>query len=309
MVGSLTISIEVELGWGVHDLQDYGHLSAAGAEERTYLRKFLAKADECGVPVSFDIVGHLLLDECDGTHPGAYPDGWFTNDPGTDVDADPLFYAPDVADAIVSAETDHELCTHTFSHLLCGEASDELVDHELRMVEQLHEGVTEPVTSFVPPRHQRPSNAVLRRNGITHARYAKQQPSPTRAHRFKELTVGPHPVWRPRMEDGVLETYGTTYPSLTARSLPAGQKDTHALFRRFPLPVRKRVHEYYLRRSVRELVERDSHLHLWCHLFDFSNEHQWDVLDGFLEYLGAVPETDLQVQTMREFARDYRSAR
>lgn len=309
MVGSLTISIEVELGWGVHDLRDYEHLSADGAEERKYLQKFLAKADACGVPASFDIVGHLLLNECDGTHPGAYPEGWFTSDPGTGADAESLFYAPDLADPIVSAETDHELCTHTFTHLLCGEVSDELVERELHAVQEVHEDITGPVTSFVPPRHQRPSNAVLRRNGITHARYAKRQSSPTPAHRFKELTVGPHPVWRPQLVDGVLETYCTTYPSLTARSLPKGQKDTHSLFKRFPLPVRKRVHEYYLRRSVRELVENESHLHLWCHLYDFSNEHQWDVLSGFLEYLRTVPGTELQVLTMREFARNYREGR
>lgn len=306
MVGSLTISIEVELGWGVHDLQDDEHLSEDGAEERKYLQKFLAKADSCGVPVSFDIVGHLLLEECDGVHQGAYPDGWFASDPGTDVDADPLFYAPELAADIVSAQTDHELCTHTFSHLLCGEASGELLECELETVRAVHEGVTESVTSFVPPRHQRPSNGVLHRNGITNARYAKQKPSRTPAHRFKELTIGPHPVWRPQMEAGVLETYCTSYPSLTARSLPKGQKDTHALFRRFPIRVRKRVHEYYLKRSVRELIERESHLHLWCHLFDFSNEHQWDVLRGFLDYLRTVPDTELQVLTMREFSRRYR---
>lgn len=298
MTGTLTISIEVELGWGVHDLNLGSHLSENGVEERKYLQKLLQKTAEHDIPISFDIVGHLLLSECDGIHPGPYREGWFDSDPGTGVDDAPLFYASDMAEAILSSEPDHELCTHTFSHLLCGEASDELVNLELQRVQELHTEIDKNVSSFVPPRHQQPNNEILYQNGIRVARYAKEKHSPSIAHRFKELTVGPHPVWESEIHDGVLETYCTTYPSLTASSLPSGQRTTSSEFRPFPLRVRKRTHQYYLQKATQRVIESGTPLHLWCHLYDLSNPSQWEVLERYIEFLSTIPDQELQVKTM-----------
>ncbi|QLG27225.1 polysaccharide deacetylase [Halorarum halophilum] len=305
MAGTLTLSIEIELGWGVHDLPTVTHLSDGGRREREYLDKLLDKADETGVPISFDIVGHLLLAECDGSHDGPYPAGWFDADPGTDVESDGLFYGPDLARRVLNADVDHELCTHTFSHLLCGQVSDDLLDAELRRVRELHEEFDAPVSSFVPPRHSRPNDEVLRRNGIRVARYAKSRRSPTHAHRFKQLTVGPAPHWAPRVEDGLLQTYCTSYPSLTALTLPSGQEDPYRGYQLFPLAARKRVHEYNLRRATRRAIESESPFHLWCHLYDLSNEDQWSVLERYLEHLGDIPDEELNVMTMKSLGDRY----
>lgn len=214
--------MEVELGWGVHDLPGHDHLSPDGSEERRYLRRLIDTADDCGVPITFDIVGHLLLDECDGRHAGPYEHGWLAADPGTDVGTDPLYYAPDVAREIRRAAVDHELSTHTFSHILCGTEPHELVEHELETSIELHERGGEPVRSIVPPRHSRPPNDLLREHGIRVARYAIPTDTGGRVSRLRELTVGPHPLWDTAVVDGVVETYCTTYPSLTASSLPSG---------------------------------------------------------------------------------------
>lgn len=305
MTGLLTISIEVELGWGVHDLPGQDHLSTDGSAERTYLRKLLRKSESCEVPISFDIVGHLLLDRCTGIHEGPYQPGWFDSDPGTDSDMNPLFYAPETAEWILDSSVDHELCTHTFSHLLCRRTSDELLERELGHVQALHEMIDGPVQSFVPPRHSPPNNDVLRRNGIRTVRQAKTVHSPTIAHRFGELTVGPHPQWEPQVVDGVLETYGTSYPSLTARSLPSGQRtQSHPVFGLFPIAVRKRLHLEYLVRSTQRAIESGTPLHLWCHLFDLSNELQWSVLSSYFEYLSGIPDEDLQIRTMRHLPNE-----
>ncbi|MFC5971942.1 polysaccharide deacetylase [Halomarina salina] len=305
MTGVLTMSVEVELGWGVHDMPKDDHLSDDGTPERAYLERLLSATERCGVPMSFDIVGHLLLDRCRGTHEGPYEPGWYDADPGTGVEEDPLFYAPDMADRILASRVDHELCTHTFSHLLCRRAAEGLVDVELERVQDLHGALDGPVTSFVPPRHSQPENHVLRRNGIRTARYAKTRESSSRLGRFWELTAAPHPQWEPRVVDGVLETYCTTYPSLTARSLPVGQRErSHPAFRPFPLDLRKRVHLFYLIRSTRRAIESGTALHLWCHLFDLSNAHQFEVLDAYLEYLSTVPEDELRIRTMRDLPEE-----
>lgn len=292
--------MEVELGWGVHDIETRNHLSADGATERSYLRRLLRKTERCDVPISFDVVGHLLLDACEGAHEGPYPDGWFDADPGTDVGTDPLFYAPDMAEQIAGAGVDHELCTHSFSHVLCGDVPDELLDVEFRRARELHERFGSEVSSFVPPRHQAPRTTVLRRNGITAVRYAKTQPSPTRAHRLAELTVGPHPDWSPKVVDGVVETYCTSYPSLTARTLHAGRRAPHSLFRPIPVAVRKAIHRHYLVRSTERAIASGSSLHLWCHLYDLCNEDQWDVLGDYFEYLADLPDDRLTIRTMAD---------
>jgi peptidoglycan/xylan/chitin deacetylase (PgdA/CDA1 family) len=44
---------------------------------------------------------------------------WFDCDPHTDYQKDPAWYAPDLIDAILNAETVHEIACHTFSHIDC----------------------------------------------------------------------------------------------------------------------------------------------------------------------------------------------
>jgi hypothetical protein len=117
MVGYVTLSIEVELAWGVHDIETNSHLSEDGSVERTYARRLLDHCDTLGLPITFDVVGHLCHASCDGNHDGTHESGWFDADPGTDVGRDSLFYAPDLIGDIAGRPTEHELCTHTYSHV------------------------------------------------------------------------------------------------------------------------------------------------------------------------------------------------
>jgi hypothetical protein len=223
-MGTVTISMEVELGWGDHDTGDLQRLSEDGVIERQYLLKLLQLADEYSIPISFDIVGHLFLEGCSGSHNGPHNDGWFQTDPGTNMQSDGLFYAPDMVGWIHGAETEHELCTHAFSHVLFDEVSQEVSEWELKMVQQLHrEHVGKNTVSLVPPRHQSPSYDVLSDHDIRVFRPAMCRSAKTRIHRFRELLAGPLPQSPLRKTDGIVETYCTTNPSLTAASLPSGR--------------------------------------------------------------------------------------
>lgn len=308
MAATVTISIEIELGWGVHDLQRYDHLSERGREERRYLRKLLDACDAHRIPVSFDVVGHLFLEECAGTHPGPYADGWFEADPGTDSETDPLFYAPDMIDEIVARPTDHELCTHTFSHVLCGDADADTQRRDLEYSQHLHE--TEgngQTTSLVPPRHYEPSADVLREQGIGIVRVPTDESTATGISRFRELLLGPPHVGEPRIEDGIVETYCTSQPTLTAASLPSGQRATHLAFRWLPVGIRRRLHERYLRTAVDAAIDDDSSLHVWCHLYDLSNEYQFPQIASFLETLASLRESgDVTIKTMSGLNDDTR---
>ncbi|WP_379786828.1 polysaccharide deacetylase family protein [Halomicroarcula sp. GCM10025743] len=111
-------------------------------------------------PATWAVVGHLMLNSCDGSHTSLpRPDGqlghrWYDEDPGTDSDDAPLYYAPDLVEAIASTEISHELGCHTFSHLLCSEASEVVLNAELEQCRTLLQSHGQELQSLVYPRNE-----------------------------------------------------------------------------------------------------------------------------------------------------------
>jgi hypothetical protein len=243
-----------------------------------------------------------MLEGCDGHDDEGYPDGWFAADPETDANADPAYYAPDVVEEILSRPTDHEIATHTFTHVLCGEVDRATVETELSRAQRRHrEMVGESTVSLVPPRHSEPPADVLRANGIEIVRLSRDTRGPTPVHRYKELLMDRSMTRQPAVEDGVVETYCTDYPSLTAPALPSGQKPGHVAFRGLPPRLRQRLHRRRLVATAESTAERDSYLHLWAHLWDLSNEYQLPPVEAFIAALDRCRSgTDLSVLTMAE---------
>lgn len=308
MTGVVTMSVELELGWGVHDLDGHDdHLSENGREERRFLRRLLDVCEETDVAMTFDVVDHLLLTACDGEHDGPYPDGWFDHDPGTDVAVDPLFYAPDMVDAIRSRSTDHELCTHTFSHTPLETVDAAAVRADLERGQQLEaELLGERSRSFVPPRHRPPPNDVLVERDVEVVRTAIKDQADNPAMRVKQLLFGPPPMRDPEWIDGVLWTYCSTHPDLVAPSLPSGQRPAGRPFRWLPTQLAQRLHLQYLERATMRAIANDEHLHLWCHLYDLSNEQQLAPLAEYLRTLGRLQEQGrVEVCTMDELPDRY----
>lgn len=302
MSGEVTISVEVELGWGFHDLappEDVPELSDDGREERAALDELLSLCDEHGIPISFDVVGHLLLDSCDGNHPGPHRDGWFDADPGTDVEADPLFYAPDLVAAIREADVDHELCTHTFSHVLCDEVDPAVLRWELDRVSEVH---PEDVVSMVPPRHREPPRDVLRDHGISVLRTPVEERRPEDPIREYAWTLRrEHPVTDPVERDGVLETRSSELMTLTATHLSRGVAAPHPAYRVIPERLRMRRQERFLRSGLDRAERQDSSVHYWTHLYNLANDSQWPPIRGLFERISERRSQGLvDVATMRQ---------
>lgn len=309
MTGVVTISMEIELGWGLHDKSRYNHLSENALSEQETLTFLLAQCDKYNIPVSFDVVGHLLDESCSGHHQGPYPNNWWSEDPGTNYKMDPLFYNPELVDNIDTAETKHEICTHTYSHILCEQVSDELLDHELGLVTQLYREneLTKP-SSIVAPRHQHPNYHILKKHGIDVIR----TPSPDYESPSWVDRVGPvgsflwilsrqHPTAALTYSDGVVETYSTSYPSLTAPHLPNGQAPSHPAFRVIPQSMRQRIHARYIRSAVDEAIKKNRHVHFWTHLFNMANEAQYPVILSTFKYLsGCRKRGEIMIKKMNE---------
>ena len=272
--------------------------------ETEALHCLLDLADRLDLPITFDIIGHLIHDSCSGSHPGPHPELWWNEDPGTYNDSDPLFYAPDLIREIRNRETDHEFATHTYSHLLADEATAEELDDELATVNELHADVGLPApTSIVMPRHQQPDYSILVNHGIETIRrpmedYGSSESNPVST--FWWLLTRDHPASTLKRQKGILETTVTPHPSLTATSLPAGQSRPHSVFAAVPKYVRKRLHNQYLLDAVDIAKEENRHIHLWSHLYNFANDLQWNTMKPGLNHIGNLQSNNkIDVVPMR----------
>jgi O-antigen/teichoic acid export membrane protein/peptidoglycan/xylan/chitin deacetylase (PgdA/CDA1 family) len=290
---ALTVSLEVELAWGCrHHLHSPDGISRFSAGRRTESRRveqLVSLCDELELPIVFDVVGHLFLEECDGCHDSWVGGGPVPGDPGTSRTADPLFYARDLVDRIASAKTPHEICTHTFFHLNGAELTAEALRQDLEAAKRVHREAGLPVpTSIVPPRHQDLPRGVLTDLGFTAMRVpfpvyeSAYGARPGLIRRFMDYFVRPHPVAPARHMNGLIETYCTPFTSLTAPYLPVGQLREHWAFRLLPLRLRQRYHLRYLRRALRDAIDSRSQLHVWTHLFDLAHPAQWENAAAFL---------------------------
>lgn len=298
MVGTVTLSVEIELGWGYHDLGRYEKLSEGRLHETHTLRRILEWCEQFGVPMSFDVVGTLFERGSEYPTRSPHPDGWFDAARRATRGDERLFSAPDMVTAIEASRVPHEICTHTYSHVTCDEVEPRVVDWELSRAAEVHSRVLgRRPTSLVPPRHGQPPKSVLRDNGIEAVRVATADDAPTRLHKFNRLVVEPPEPREPRLVDGVLETYCPPYTTLAASSLPFGQVPPPAFFRAIPTRVRQRVHERYLARAVEKAIAQDSYVHLWGHLHELAHPSQWGPLRSVLETL-ARRRDEVEVLTM-----------
>lgn len=286
MPGRVTMSVEVELGWGYHDLGTTDPFSDGRVAETERLSALLDLCDRLDVQFTFDVVGALMLPSWPEDLDAPHEVGWFDGVPPTGSADDPLFFAPDLVQAIDDATVDHEIATHTFSHVLFDDLPRSVARWELERARRAHEefGLDPPV-SLVPPRHYRPQADVLRAEGIEIVRTPGYLPAPSKSRKLDRLLLESQPPTPPRLVDGVVETYCTEYTSLTAASLPAGQLPVHPVFRPIPVDVRQHLHERYLEGAVDAAVEADSYTHLWCHLYDMANDRQWEPIRSFLQSL------------------------
>jgi len=305
MSGILTLSFEIELAWGHHDLggSDEQLISDRRKIETDTLERLLAICDELELPISFDIVGHLLEESCDGHHEGPHPPDWFSADPGTDVEKDPKFYAPDLVNMIRDSETDHEICTHSYSHIR-GDVPPDVVEWELTTATDLWErhGLSTPI-SYVPPRHESVTYEELRKAGIEVVRTPinglKLEGSPVRSYLQRHRqSIPDHP---PRRRRGLVETYCTPYPTLSSPALPNGQRPPPRMLQTIPRRVRQRLHRQWLKRQTRRAIDCDGHLHLWTHLYNVSNDAQSKPLFEYLRFLAKRDdEGEVDVNPMRD---------
>lgn len=128
-MGTVVISIDAELGWGFHDREDppWERIEAA-RDGWTWLADRL---DDLALPATWAVVGHLFLDACDGVHADhPAPEGWFDHERATEWPARYRF-GHGLVERLLEAPVDHDVGSHTFSHVQLGSVGERLARAEL----------------------------------------------------------------------------------------------------------------------------------------------------------------------------------
>ena len=303
-MGDVVISIDAELAWGYHDLETTpDRIGSAKEGGRAALRLF----DRYDVPATWAVVGHLFLEDCDGVH-GGHPlsPTWFSCEADRSVPDDD-WRAPNLIETVMSADQDHEIGSHTFSHVLFGDVDREVGHAELAEWRAAAEPFDVEGTSFVYPRNWIGHRDVVAERGFTC--YRGWGP---------ERWYDDHPL-RPLLKLGGWSPIGTEPPIVTPRIDEFGLVNVPAslyLFGFEGVPRRAarllglRPVVSVAKRGIDKAVDADGVFHMWFHPHNLLQPQGTERLDAILDYLSKrCDETDLRVRTMGDVARSVRTGR
>jgi peptidoglycan/xylan/chitin deacetylase (PgdA/CDA1 family) len=283
--GSLTISIDVEILWGVWDLAAKKVERHCAGLERTITKRLLELFAKYDVRATWAVVARLLDDDrgFDGLRGPA--ECWF---------------APDIIEAIQRDPVDHEIGSHSYRHIYFHASTREEVLDDLRRAAAVHAVHGLPFTSFVFPRNQVGHLDVLEEVGLkvfrsTDAgllRWAERRVGRLRPvfNLAEKALALPSPVVHPVLHDnGLIEL-----PSSMLLMARTG--------------MRRLVHPRALARKLTAGVHRaareGANFHLWFHPSNFyaETDEQLDILErGLMEAASLRDRGELEIRTMGDF--------
>lgn len=330
MTGTVVISLDAELAWGYHDehsssagglarrtsnrarqayrtvtrghYADHGITSDELATARRSWLRLLDAFEEFDTPATWAVIGHLFLDECEGEH-RSHPlsPGWFASDPGGTAAEQPSWFAGDLIDAIADSPTEHEIGSHTFSHVVFGAptTNSEVASAELRAATDAAAAHDCSLTSLVFPRNWVGHRDVLAEHGFTCYRgnrarwYDDALVRPAAKMANMGLQFSPPPVGQPTVDEhGLVDIPASlnlfSFEGL-ARSL-IGPVVTDPIVRQAKLGIERAINE-------------DGVFHLWFHPNDVLRPSHIERMRTVLAHVDERrSQGELTVETMSSLA-------
>jgi peptidoglycan/xylan/chitin deacetylase (PgdA/CDA1 family) len=145
--GSLCISIDLELAWGIWDKPSAEYHARCREHERAIVAHLVELFERYEVRATWAIVGRLLERE-DGAA------------------GDPIWFAPDLVERVAAARVAQDIGSHSFAHLYFGQTDRERLRADLAAARRVHERHGLPFRSFVFPRNQVAHLDLLREVGV-----------------------------------------------------------------------------------------------------------------------------------------------
>jgi peptidoglycan/xylan/chitin deacetylase (PgdA/CDA1 family) len=185
----LLISADFELAWAPrYDNQADNPLEHAlelARQERENIPFILNLCEQYNIPITWATVGHLFLESCSRSNGKAHTeiptvdqysglfwdfkgDDWFEYDPCSNIKHAPEWYAPDLIEKIIRSTVDHEIGSHSFSHIDCrdGICSPDLMRADLQVCKALAKAKGLELKSFVHPGNTIGNLKVLKEEGF-----------------------------------------------------------------------------------------------------------------------------------------------
>lgn len=135
--GKLTISIDLELSWGVWDKLSAEQLRMAETAERPICAALLELFDRHDIPATWAMVAALLDEPSSRAKPGSQA----------------CWYAPDIIEQIVAAKAHHEIGSHGGRHIYFDAIPVDEAREDLEFACNTHRAHALPFKSLVFPRN------------------------------------------------------------------------------------------------------------------------------------------------------------
>ncbi len=282
MTGTFIFSLDTEIAWGTDTivLPRYAHCFD---HYQTILRRLIDLLDQYDIPTTWAVVGQLMLPETDVRASVVQPAHWY--------------HAPYVLDWIRSAKTQHEIGTHTFSHIYTDEpaTSREVWETDLAQCQALHQALGLQLRSIVYPRNQIKYLDSLSKYGIVAYRGIE-------GNRERERRGIAH------LANRALALQPPTYDLAPCKvnnqlvNLPASQFLLAYDGIRGRIPTASRVRQARL--GIEQAVRKNELYHLWFHPFNLgTSPRMFEALEQILRIAVQLrDEGKLQILTMDQTA-------
>jgi peptidoglycan/xylan/chitin deacetylase (PgdA/CDA1 family) len=282
--GKLTISIDLELAWGVWDYVTPEHLRMAEECERPIVATLIDLFDRYDVPATWAIVAALLDEASSRARPGCQA----------------CWYAPDLVERLLGARTAHEVGSHSGRHIYFDTASAAEARADLEFASGIHRARGLPFRSFVFPRGAGGHLDLLAGAGLRVCNYADvgwvevargagQRIGQAANLVDKLMPIPPHPA---QVEQRGALVHIAKSMLLMGRNGP----------RRFILPAVTRAK---LRSGLERARRTGGIFHFWFHPsnFYYRREEQFATLAWFLEHAAKEAELGhIELRTMGSYA-------
>ncbi len=274
--GAFICSIDTELAWGsAHrekDPTEYEHWNAYSRARGT-VDRLLEIMDRYEIRATWAFVGRLLIDPRDEATNALYPDNpqpgarYFTKDRLADQSFVDHWYAPELLDKVKAAQSEHEIGSHTFSHLVAGKDgyTDEGFDHDLEAAQQHASRIgVEPLRSLIFPQNRIANVPFAAKHGFTSFRSVPRSrtsrlPSVPRRffQRLDAYLPFPPDVSHAKRTEGIWELPATYY-----YRHGGGWARWQSNY----------VRTAKLKAGLRRAADRKAMFHVWFHPYDIASD-------------------------------------
>ena len=283
MTGSLVISLDLELMWGVRDhrtVRDYGDAVLGG---RKAIPKLLNRFQEAGIRATWATVGLLLakdrnemLEYAPACRP-IYENARLS--PYSDIEnkligeneaSDPFHFGKSIIDRIAGTPG-QEIATHTYGHYYCLEpgATEASFKEDLRSARSIAERYGHKINTIVFPRNQTTKLFVQSANEVGFSIYrgdafgwlyqSRSSANMTKLFRLARfldgaIPIGPHQVTNPAIERSTINVPASRFLRPWTKSFAAYHH----------------LHISRIQSEMRLAAEYGACYHLWWHPHNFG---------------------------------------